>query len=300
MSSNLCNFFPRMLKYLMETNDNISGGGLQAPPSSLVSAVSHLLRPLVKLLLTHSITFPFLSNLLKSIYVEVATEEFRLQGKPQTDSRISLLSGVHRKDVKNLRPERVHELTIPPSVSLSARLVKLWTSDPQRLDETGRHRPLPKLMSEGGGASFEGLVSSVSKDIRSRVILDEWLRTGIARIDDEGRVCLNTEPSFKKSDFDDKAYYVGQNLHDHLCAASHNLEGQQPPFLESSIHCNKLTKESIAELDALAKRLGMQVLEAVNKRAAELGASDADKAEAQQRMNFGMYFFSTESRERKP
>jgi hypothetical protein len=154
-------------------------------------------------------------------------------------------------------------------------------------------------MSEGGGASFEGLVSSVSKDIRSRVILDEWLRTGIAKIDAEGRVCLNTEPIYKKSDFDEKAYYVGQNLHDHLCAASHNLEGQQPPLLESSIHCSKLTKESIAELDALAKRLGMQVLDAVNKRATELEASDADKAEAQQRINFGMYFFSAESRERK-
>ena len=284
----------------MDTNDNISEVNLPAPPSSLISAVRHLLRPLVKLLLTHSITFPFFSDLLKSIYVEVATEEFRLQGKPQTDSRISLLSGVHRKDVKNLRPERMLEQTIPPTVSLSTRLVKLWGSDPKRLDETGRHRPLPRLMSEGGGASFEGLVSSVSKDIRSRVILDEWLRTGIARIDEEGRVCLNTEPMIKKSDFDEKAYYIGQNLHDHLSAASHNLNGQQPPLLESSIHSNKLTAESIAELDALAKKLGLQMLNEVNKRAIELEARDADKPEAQQRMNFGVYFFSGQSKGQKP
>jgi len=240
----------------------------------------------------HSITYPFLSNLLKSIYVEVATEEFLLQGKPQTDSRISLLSGVHRKDVKNLRPDGAHEQTIPPSVSLSTRLVKLWTSDPQRLDETGRHRPLPKLMSEGGGASFEGMVISVSKDIRSRVILDEWLRSGIAKLDAEGRVCLNTAAFSKESDFDEKAYYIGQNLHDHLCAASLNLQGCQPPLLESSIRCDKLTPESIAELDALAKRLGMQMLDAVKNRAAELGARDADKPDAQQRMNLGIYFFS--------
>lgn len=217
-----------------------------------------------------------------------------------TLSRISLLSGIHRKDVKNLRPERMREQTIPPSVSLSAKLVKLWTSDPQRLDETGRHRPLPRLMSEGGGESFEGMVISVSKDIRSRVILDEWLRTGMAKIDAEGRVCLNTEASFKESDFDEKAYYIGQNLHDHLCAASHNLQGQQPPLLESSIHCNKLTPESIAELDALTKRLGMQVLDEVNKRATELEVRDADKPDALQRMNFGIYFFSAEKKEREP
>jgi hypothetical protein len=202
------------------------------------------------------------------------------------------LSGVHRKDVKNLRPERIQEQTIPPSASLSTRLVKLWGSDPKRLDETGRHRPLPRLMSEGGGASFEGLVSSVSKDIRSRVILDEWLRTGIARIDEEGRVCLNTEPFVRKGDFDEKAYYIGQNLHDHLSAATHNLGGQQPPLLESSIHSNQLTAESIAELDALAKKLGAKMLEEVNKRATELEARDAGKPEARQRMNFGVYFFS--------
>ena len=71
----------------MKTSDNIAAINLQTPSSSLISAVRYLLRPLVKLLLTHSITFPFMSNVLKSIYVEVATEEFQIQGKPQTDSR---------------------------------------------------------------------------------------------------------------------------------------------------------------------------------------------------------------------
>lgn len=297
MSSNLCNIFPRVLKLSMETNNNTATTDLEKPSSSLISAVRNILRPLVKLLLTRSITFPYMSNLLKSIYVEVATEEFQLQGKPQTDSRISLLSGVHRKDVKNLRPEKAREQTIPPSVSLSAKLVKLWTNDPHRLDATGRHRPLPRLMSEGGGESFEGLVNSVSKDIRSRVILDEWLRTGIARIDEEGRVCLITEPLSAKKEFDEKAYYVGQNIHDHLCAASHNLFGQQPPLLESSIHCNRLTAESIAELDALTKKLGMQLLDEINQRAIVLEARDADKPEAQQRMNFGIYFYNAEKKD---
>jgi hypothetical protein len=284
----------------METNDNFSGVSLQTPSASLISAVRYMLRPLVKLLLTHSITYPFLSHLLKSIYVEVATEEFRLQGKPQTDSRISLLSGVHRKDVKNLRPERMLEQTIPPTASLSSKLVKAWTSDPQHLDDTGRHRPLPRLMSEGGGASFEGLVASVSKDIRSRVILDEWLRTGIAKIDAEGLVCLITDASSRESGFDEKAYRIGLNLHDHLCAAAQNLQGQQPPLLETSILANKLTAESVTELEALSKKLGAQLLDTLRQRAAELAARDAKQPDAQQRMNCGLYFYSTGMKEMKP
>lgn len=267
----------------------------EAPSSAFVSAIRHLLRPLVKVLLARSIPFPFLANLLKSIYVEVAAEEFLLQGKPQTDSRISLLSGVHRKDVKRLRSEMLQEQTIPPAVSLSARLVKLWRSDPQRLDETGRHRPLPRLMSEGGAESFEALVSSVSKDIRSRVILDEWLRTGIATIDEEGRVCLNTDAFLEGGGLDEKAYYFGQNVHDHLSAAAHNLLGQSPQFLERAVQYGNLSPKSVAELAELSRQLGLQALETLSKRATELEAQDKDDPAASQRISFGVYSYQTEA-----
>lgn len=269
----------------------------ETSPSALVSAIRHLLRPLVRVMLSRSLTYPFMANLLKSIYVEVAAEEFRLQGKPQTDSRISLLSGVHRKDVKRLRLEAANEQTVPPAVSLSARLVKRWTTDPQRLDETGRHRPLPRLISEGGAESFEALVNSVSKDIRSRVILDEWLRTGVASIDDEGRVCLNTDAFFKGGGFDEKAYYFGQNVHDHLSAAAHNLLGTSPPYTERAVQAGKLTPESVTELVALSRKQGLQALNLVGKRAEELEARDKDNPDARLRMSFGIYNFSAENKE---
>ncbi len=257
----------------------------------LVSAVRNLLRPLVKVLLARSISYPFLSNLLKTVYVEVAAEEFKLQGKPQTDSRISVLSGVHRKDVKRIRSETQEEQVAPPAVSLFSRLVKLWTTDPKRLDETGRHRPLPRLKSEGGAESFEALVSSVSKDVRSRVILDEWLRTGVAYLDSDGRVCLNTDAFLSGGGFDEKAYYFGQNLHDHLSAAAHNMLNEQPPFLERAIQYGKLTEKSVAELSELAQRMGLHALDVVGKRASELETQDKDNPDAQQRISFGVYYF---------
>jgi hypothetical protein len=282
----------------MDNNDPVSA----APETShtvLVSAIRHLLRPLVRVMLSRSLTYPFMANLLKSIYVEVADEDFCLQGKSQTDSRISLLSGVHRKDVKRLRQEGASEQTIPPAVSLSARLVKMWTTDPQRLDETGRHRPLPRLISEGGAESFEALVNSVSKDIRSRVILDEWLRTGVASIDDEGRVCLNTDAFFKGGGFDEKAYYFGQNVHDHLSAATHNLLGATPPFTERAVQSGRLSPESVEELVAMSRKLGLQALNAVGKRAEELEKIDRDNPDAKLRMSFGVYNFSADNKEQK-
>lgn len=279
----------------MSTKTPLTAGS-HVPPPALIVALRRLLRPLIKLLLVNGITYPFLSNLLKSLFVEVATEEFLLNGKPQTDSRISLLSGVHRKDVKRLGEESQQEQVAPPTVSLGAKLVALWTSNALYLDENGRHIPLPRQASEGGVKSFESLVSSVSKDIRSRVILDEWLRIGVAHLDEEDRVCLNTDAFIPENGYDEKAYYFGQNLHDHIASGAHNLLGQKPPFLDRSVYYNNLTPESVAELAELSKKLGMQILVAVNKRAEELQASDAKKTDADQRINFGIYYFSAEEK----
>jgi len=273
--------------------------GSHVPSPALIAALRRLLRPLIKLLLVNGITYPFLSNLLKSLYVEVAREEFILNGKPQTDSRISLLSGVHRKDVKRLGEESQQEQAAPPTISLGAKLVALWTSNEMYLDENGRHIPLPRQASEGGAKSFEGLVSSVSKDIRSRVILDEWLRIGVAHIDENDRVCLNTDAFIPENGYEEKAYYFGQNLRDHIAAGAHNLLGQKPPFLDRSVYYNKLSPESVTELAELSKKLGMQTLVAVNKRAEALQEIDAKNPDADQRINFGVFYFGAKEKTSK-
>lgn len=292
----MCDLFTQRVNILGVSTDTSPKIGSHVPSPALIAALRRLLRPLIKLLLVNGITYPFLSNLLKSIYVEAAREEFILNGKPQTDSRISLLSGVHRKDVKRLGEESQQEQAAPLTISLGAKLAALWTSNELYLDENGHHIPLPRQASEGGAKSFEGLVSSVSKDIRSRVILDEWLRIGVAHIDEQDRVCLNTDAFIPENGYDEKAYYFGQNLRDHIAAGAHNLLGQKPAFLDRSVYYDKLSPESMAELAELSKKLGMQALVAVNKRAEVLQELDAAKPDANQRINFGVYYFSAEEK----
>ena len=72
----------------------------------LLQTLTTIFKPLVRLLIHQNITYVGLQNLLKNIYVKVADESFNLKGKRQTDSRISLLTGVHRADVKRIRSEK--------------------------------------------------------------------------------------------------------------------------------------------------------------------------------------------------
>ena len=138
---------------------------------ALMRALRHMLRPLVRLLLANHVTYPMLANLLKGVYVETATRDFTEPGVTPTLSRLSVLTGVHRKDVKRLRDDDEPDYRPPASVSLGARLVAQWQGDARFSDPAGAPLPLLRLADAGRGtgaaaaASFEALVRSVSTDI---------------------------------------------------------------------------------------------------------------------------------------
>jgi hypothetical protein len=264
-----------------------------APPKTLIDALRSVLYPLVRLMLAKGVTYSFLSDLLKGIFVEVADREFRLEGKPSTDSRISLLSGVHRKDVRRLRQVTDEPSEpMPRAVSLGAQLAAAWVGLPQYLDQEGHPCPLPRLARKGGEVSFEGLVESVSKDIRPRAVLDEWLRLGVVRIDDEDRVVLNTDAFIPRYGFDEKAFYFGHNLRDHAAAATYNLLEEGEPLMERSVHYDDLSQTSVETLRSLAGKDGMKVLKTLNREAAKLQANDAADSTPPNRITFGVYFYT--------
>jgi uncharacterized protein DUF6502 len=266
-------------------------------PASLLRALRHLLRPLARLLVARGVTYTMLSDLLKEVYVEVAERDFSLEGKRPTDSRVSLLTGVHRKDVRRLRDAvPANDAAAPESVALGAQLVSAWTTRREFLDAKGKPRPLPRLASQGRGRSFESLVESVSKDIRPRSVLDEWLRLGIAELDAQDRVVLRTAAFVPRRGFDEMAFYLGHNVHDHLAAAAHNLLGEGQPFMERSVHYDALGERSIAELAELAGRTGMEALNQVNRKAMACEARDGDEPKPRRRMTFGVYFYATPER----
>lgn len=192
-------------------------------PAPLVAALQRVLRPLIRLLLSYGFRYQTFIELVKSTYIHVAEEEFKLDKKAQTDSRISLLTGVHRRDVNRLRKESSTESSLPLQASMSAQLLAIWSGNEQYIDSQGIPLPLPRLASKGGDHSFEALVRSVSKDFRPRVVLDEWLRQGIATLDKQDNVCLTADAFASPQGIEEKSFYFGQNIHDHLAATVHNL-----------------------------------------------------------------------------
>lgn len=264
--------------------------------TAFLAAVKVVLRPIVKAMVARGVTLPALVDALKEIFVDVAERDFELDGKRSTDSRISILTGVHRKDVRALRSDAESRRSKPIAPAVSATVIGRWLGDPDFFDQDGGPTPLPR-QSTGDEVSFETLVERVSKDVRPRTILDELVRLELVEHGDDDVVTLLTDAFVPRQGDDERLGFFKLNLHDHAAAATENLlaESGAPPFLERVVYYSHLTPTSVDVLEARARRLAGDALLELNKSALALQKADAVDAEARERFRFGVYFFRAQS-----
>jgi Family of unknown function (DUF6502) len=268
-------------------------------------SIRKILRPLVRLMLSQGINYTMVIEELKRVFISVAEEEFKIEGKAQTNSRITLLTGIHRRDVQRIREDKNSDIDAPPSIS--AQIFGLWLSKNEYLDDLGQPLPLPKNSSKGE-VSFESLVASISKDFRARSVLDEWLRLGFVSIDNDDCVRLNIQAFIPNQDLEYKLSFLALNSHDHMSAAVSNLNSQNEPLLERCVYYDGLTAENVEVLHTLAKQHGMRAIRRINRHAAALKASQSETTKttrresdkANKRMNFGIYFYHTSDDKKSP
>lgn len=258
---------------------------------TLIKAVRWFCRPLVKLLIAKGLTYPMLRDLFKELYVEVAEQDFAIEGKSPTDSRIYILTGVHRKDIKRLRDPALQTEDNASQIStLGGTVVSRWLGLPEYQDTKGEPRCLPRA-SNNNQPGFDELVASVSKDVRPRAILDGWLQQGMVTNNDDGTISLNKTAFIPHESFEEQVFFLGRNMHDHLAACAHNMLQTDAPMLERSVYFAHLSEDSVKQLRTLAEKQGMALLQTLNKQALKLQNADKNQPDATQRMRFGCYWY---------
>jgi len=269
-----------------------------APRSALLlRAAQRLLRPFVWLLMREGVTFPVLADLLRGLYVDVALHE----GQARTDSRVNVMTGIHRKEIRHLReqPQMLEE--VPQALSRGSLVIARWLASPDTTDSNGRPLPLPRT-AEPGQASFDVLVSSLTTDVRPRTLLDAFLAQGLVRQDGDGLIALNLRAFVPLPGDGMQLFYFGRNLGDHMAAACANVASQvTAPYFDRSVHYDGLTTDQATTLDMLAREKAQALLIDVNRAAlAMLDAAEADaKLDAAatpqaplRRVNLGIYLFN--------
>lgn len=273
---------------------------IAADTSVFIKLMRVVLRPLIKLLLRQGISYPFFTDLTKSLYVEVAAELTRGNA---TDSRISLLSGVNRKEVKRIRADELVKDQFSDDdatrklqqASVGAQLMSIWLSRADLLDDSAHPLPLVRTSSHEQTPSFDGLVRSVTKDVHPRSILDDWISRGLAVLNEQDQVCLTQQAYVPSRDADEKLFFAQKNLGAHFEVVSHNLDpATLRPMFERSVYYHNLPPEAVAELSLWAHQQSMQMLIELNKRAQSLAIKDSDAEVETKTLHLGVYVYRSD------
>lgn len=270
-------------------------------PAAVLPALLRLLRPLVRLAIRCGVTYPVLADHLRGLFVEVAQQDPPDTPSGWTDSRLSLRTGVHRKEIRRLRLEPPPADDTPPAiVTNSSRIIAEWLGAPAWTGPDGHPLPLPRT-APAGQPSFESLIASVTTDVRPRAVLDEWLSLGFVSLDADDRVLLDARAFVPAPGEEAQLFYFGRNLHDHAAAAARNVLAPGPaPFLERSLHYDRLPPDIAARLATLGRDQAQDLLIRLNRAALDWLGPEADTPPAPetatQRVNLGVYLYVEDER----
>ena len=257
---------------------------------TLKTAVLAILRPLVRYLIGQGWTYGALAEVLKMVYVAEASQHYgEADGRTLTDSRVSLLTGIHRKEVKRLRlllEEHGERPMLRHGANIAAQVVAAWVSMADYADPAGQPQPLP-LRSEVS-PSFEGLARRVKADMRPRAILDELGRVGVAE-EKEGVVRL-LRHAYISALPEDRVAFLGENVGDHLRSAVHNLEGGEP-FLERALYFDALPAAVLEEARPEIYRMSERLLREAHQR---LSAAESPEG-PRRRLRLGVYYYEEDA-----
>jgi hypothetical protein len=254
-----------------------------------ISAVETFFGPLARLFVARRLNFGLLAELMKIALVRAAIDDLVAQGARPTDSRISIATGVHRKDIRRLK-EASEPLQTPKELSITSQVVAKWLGTKGLIDRKGHPVPIVRKKQAKEGIDFEDLVRSISKDIRPRAVLDELIDRGVISV--IGGETLVLHPSRLASNQDDDALsdYLGMNIHDHLVVTVNNLLAPKHPQLERCVHYQGLSKSAAEDLARFAETQAMAALIAFNMKCQET-ISDRNN-HGSYRINFGTYFYN--------
>jgi hypothetical protein len=269
------------------------------PAERLLESAMLIMRPLVRLLVAKGIVFTEVVERLKRLFVEVANEESARAGQHPSDSRIAVMTGVHRKDVKRFREEDSGVREPKRALSLSTQVLFRWSGD-SRFMKNGRARPLRRRSDaearsgkRAREASFDDLVETVSKDLPVRAILEEWLRLGVVSINDDDEILpVNVWAAPVLADDESFLSLIAVHGYDRLSAGVDNFVAPHDRHLVLSVDERGLSPADVAALVKIANPRAKRALDTINERAVALKEKHKDPTQANMRIGVGFYFYS--------
>lgn len=266
--------------------------------NAIFSATMRILASLTRILLRNGVGYSAFADMAKKAYVNVAMEDFTIQDRKQSISRISILTGLHRKEVKAIQQAVIagDESPLDEKGNRAARVISGWRQDPQFLDEQGQPARLPL---KGDGATFETLVKRFSGNMPARAVLDELERVDAVIRTTDDQVQLNTLSYLPKGDEQMKLHMLGTDVSELVATIDHNLEvNHEHAYFQRKVSYDNLPQQVLARFHQISSAKAQALLDELDRYLArrDRDTNPAVKGTGRHTAGIGIYYFKTRSR----
>jgi hypothetical protein len=185
----------------------------------MLDGLTGILKPIVRLLLLCGIGYREFVATAKGAFVEVASEEYGIRGRPTNASRVAAMTGLSRKEVSRIR---TNAPTVRWSPDMEATpinmLLHYWHFDLDFSEMPGK----PKTLPLEGEPSFATLVKRYAGDIPVGALKTELCRAGLATETAQGTLVPRKRYSVAASFSEDYLRRLAFSLRTHAGTLAHN------------------------------------------------------------------------------
>src|SRR6516162_6878408 len=263
----------------------------------ILDALERLLDPIVLLLLKSGITWREFADLAKVKFVQVATKEFGIRGRPTNASRVAILTGIDRRDVRKLRAVSSEpQVSAPGFMSKPTQVLDGWFHDPDFRAASGEPHDLQ--VSEGDD-SFAALVRRYVPGIPHVAMIKELRGVGAIEELPDGRLRALKRNYIPRELTDNQIRLWGSVLEDVGTTLEHNLmrKPTERPRFERRALSLTVERKALPEFEAFVAAEGQAFLERIDDWLASRQVDNTGSTPMQAiRLGVGMYEILDEER----
>ncbi len=157
----------------------------------MLKALHHVLIPVVRVLLRNGISWGDFTEVAKEAFVQIAREDYGVQGRPTNTSRVALMTGLSRREVTRVKHvllgERASEPGVPSRIS---QILTAWHVDPRFTTSDGKPATLP---ATARGADMTALLKNYAGDTPHGAVIKEMTELGLVERTPQGFRALARE-----------------------------------------------------------------------------------------------------------
>jgi hypothetical protein len=264
---------------------------------TLLRAYQVLLGPLIRILLRQGISYAEFSEIAKAVYVEVALKDFKVAGRRATRTRVAVMTGLTRKEVKRVIDEAVKDRYEPKSkFSRLGRVLVGWHTDTDFTGPYGLPLELQYETNNPGEPTFAELVKRHSGDMSPRSILDELIRVGAVRETDAGWYRVLRREYITDAQGRDTFERTGFIVRNFINTVDFNMRKSAPGkgrFERHVFPADGLRAEDMQRFDAFLRERCQTLLEELDNWLAKLPIPDPTKGDEVMHTGVGVYHYMT-------